>query len=92
MKPTGKTFTCPTCGADVAGTAKACPECGADEQTGWSDATIYDGTGIENPDDFDAADWQRREGIRPPRRNRRQTIYWLAALVMLGLFVFLLLR
>jgi RNA polymerase subunit RPABC4/transcription elongation factor Spt4 len=54
-------FQCPNCGADVPARAKACPECGADERTGWSDETIYDGTGIEDPNEFDYEDWRRRE-------------------------------
>ena len=90
MAPADKTFTCPNCGADVAEKAKACPECGADEQTGWSDSTFYDGTGIEDPAEFDHADWQRREGLAPPKRSRRQIIFWLAAVLMLGLFIWLL--
>ena len=85
-------FSCPHCGAPVARRAKACPECGADEKTGWSDATIYDGTGIEDPDEFDYADWQRREGVATPKRSRRQTIFWWVAVGLLGLSIFLLLR
>jgi RNA polymerase subunit RPABC4/transcription elongation factor Spt4 len=83
-------FTCPNCGADVPDEAKACPECGADEKTGWSDDTIYDGTGIEDPDDFDYEDWQRREGVG--KSDRRQVLIWMGAAVMLGLFIFLILR
>ena len=92
MAMADNTFTCPNCGADIAATAKACPDCGADEQTGWSDPKIYDGTGIEDPDEFDYADWQRREGLAPPKRSRRQIIFWLAAVLMLGLFVWMILR
>ncbi|MFH2000109.1 MAG: zinc-ribbon domain-containing protein [Planctomycetota bacterium] len=40
-------FVCPNCGAEVSPKALACPECGADDQTGWSEDTLYDGTGIE---------------------------------------------
>jgi len=46
-------FICPVCGTEVPGNAAACPECGADEKTGWSRNTIYDGTDIEDPDEFD---------------------------------------
>ena len=85
-------FTCPVCGAEVPATVKACPDCGADEKTGWSDETIYDGTGIEDPVDFDYADWQRREGVGKGTGNRRQLVIWAVAALMLGLMLFLLLR
>ena len=49
------------CGAEVPAGAAACPECGSDETTGWSDQTIYDGTGIEDPDDFDYKAHMARE-------------------------------
>ena len=91
MAAPDKVFTCPNCGADVALHAPACPACGADEQTGWSAATVYDGTGIEDPDEFDAADWQRREGIRQPKWTGQKILRWAVVLVMLGLFVLLLL-
>ncbi len=35
-------FVCPNCGADVPIKAKACPDCGSDENTGWSEDTMYD--------------------------------------------------
>ena len=60
-----KTFPCPHCGADVPAKANACPECGSDEKTGWSENTMYDGTGIEDPDEFDYDEWQRRESGAP---------------------------
>jgi RNA polymerase subunit RPABC4/transcription elongation factor Spt4 len=82
-------FICPVCGAEVTAKAKACPECGADEKTGWSANTIYDGTGIENPDEFDYEDWKRREF---GGRSRRGWIVWVVAVVMLGLLVLLFLR
>lgn len=36
-------FICPNCDAEVPMKALSCPECGSDEQTGWSDDTMYDG-------------------------------------------------
>ena len=83
-------FTCPNCGADVPARAKACPDCGADEKTGWSDDTIYDGTGIEDPAEFSYADWHRREVAGRP--TRRQVFVGVVALVMLALTVWLLFR
>jgi RNA polymerase subunit RPABC4/transcription elongation factor Spt4 len=84
-------FICPVCGAEVPAKAKACPECGSDEKTGWSDKTIYDGTGIEDPEDFDYEDWKRREGVAG-HRSRREWLIWIVAVLALGLMVFLLLR
>ena len=84
-------FICPVCGTEVPAKAKACPECGSDEKTGWSDKTIYDGTGIEAPEDFDYEDWKRRDGVTA-RRIRREWTIWIVAVLALGLMVFLLLR
>jgi RNA polymerase subunit RPABC4/transcription elongation factor Spt4 len=76
-------FICPVCGAEVPARAAACPECGSDEKTGWSDQTIYDGTDIEDPAEFDRREYERRES------GHRTTPLWvkllaLAALVALG--------
>ncbi len=46
-----RTFDCPNCGAAVPVGAAACPECGSDEQTGWSDDTMYDGLDLPDPED-----------------------------------------
>ncbi len=35
-------FICSNCGAEVPLKALACPECGSDENTGWSEDTMYD--------------------------------------------------
>lgn len=46
-------FVCPNCGAEVPLKALACPECGSDEDTGWSEDTMYDGLDlpeIETPE------------------------------------------
>ena len=52
--------TCPICGADVPGGAKACPECGADERTGWSEEAYV--SGLNLPDDsFDYDQFVQRE-------------------------------
>lgn len=44
-------FVCPNCGTEVPGKAKACLECGSDENTGWSEETIYDGLGLHGDDE-----------------------------------------
>ncbi len=36
-------FICPHCGAEVPLGAPACPKCGSDDETGWSEDTVYDG-------------------------------------------------
>lgn len=92
-KVSSSTFNCRHCGTPVPAGAKACPECGADENTAWSDQTIYDGTGIEDPAEFDYEEWQRREGFGGAARSgKRLSWVWLVALLLLVLMVFLLLR
>ena len=46
-------FICPNCDAEVPVNALACPECGSDEQTGWSEDTLYDGMDIPAFETFD---------------------------------------
>jgi hypothetical protein len=83
-------FICPVCGTEVPGNAAACPECGADEKTGWSRNTIYDGTDIEDPDEFDYDDWKRREvDGRRPSRTKRQWFWWVIGLLILGALLWL---
>jgi len=83
-------FICPACGAEVPGNARACPECGADEKTGWSPDTIYDGTDIEDLDEFDYDDWKRREvDGRRQQRTKRQWFWWVIGLLILGALVWL---
>ena len=83
-------FICPNCGAEVSPNAKVCPECGSDEKTGWSDNTVYDGTGIEDPEEFDYNDWKRREvGGHDPRRTKRQWFWWVVALLIIGVLLWL---
>jgi rubredoxin len=83
-------FICPACGAEVSGNALACPECGADGKTGWSADTIYDGTDIEDQDEFDHDDWKLREvDGRGPRRTKGQWFWWAIGLLVLGALVWL---
>ncbi len=85
-------FICPVCGAQVPAKAKACPECGSDEKTGWSDNTIYDGTGIEEPEEFDYEDWKRREGLGGSRRPAIGWVWWAVGVLALVLLVWLMIR
>jgi len=78
-------FICPNCGATVPAKAQACPECGSDEKTGWSEQTIYDGTGIEDPAEFDYEDWQRRE--LGPARPASGWGWWIVAVGLLVLVI-----
>ncbi len=43
-------FICPNCGAEVSLKALVCPACGSDENTGWSDNTMYDGIDLPETD------------------------------------------
>lgn len=90
MSRSDESFICPNCGEEVPAKARACPACGADEKTGWSDNTIYDGTGIEDPEEFDYEDWKRREvSGRQPRRTRKQWFWWVVAILILLALVWL---
>lgn|ERR1017187_3042890 len=87
--PNGE-FICPQCGAEVPANAKACPECGSDDKTGWSRDTIYDGTGIETPEEFDYEDWKRREADgRSPRRTGKQWVWWVVGVIILAALLWL---
>ncbi len=71
---------------------KACPECGSDEKTGWSENTIYDGTDIEDPEEFDYRDWERRELGGGKRRSRREWLWWVVAVAVVIAFLLLFIR
>ena len=83
-------FICPVCGAEVPANAKACPECGSDDKTGWSSNTMYDGTGIDDPGEFDYEEWKRREiEGRSPRRTGKQWWWWVVGVVILAALLWL---
>ncbi|MBB6429997.1 zinc ribbon domain-containing protein [Algisphaera agarilytica] len=78
------TFDCPNCGAKVPSGALACPECGSDEETGWSDDTMYDGLDLPIYDDEDGE-------LDPAAPSWKRGIYILtAALLLISFFWFLL--
>ena len=83
-------FICPACGATVPAKALACPECGSDEKTGWSNQTIYDDTGIEDPEEFDYDDYVRREFGKGPKRSGRQWLWWVVGVIAVAMVVWLL--
>lgn len=72
-------FVCPNCGAEVSPKAKACPECGSDENTGWSEDTMYDALDlpeVETPDE-------------QPSSSLFQNKYFLFIVTIAALIVFL---
>jgi len=77
----GETFDCPHCGEPVPVEATACPTCGSDEDTGWSDDTMYD--------DLDLPTGYGDEEEADPPGNRG---FWAAvAVVMIIVFTLLVL-
>ena len=75
---------CPVCGEDVPRNALACPECCADRNSGWrEDAEPYDG--IDLPGEFDYEEFTRREFGGSPKPAGIPTIWWLTAILVLGL-------
>jgi RNA polymerase subunit RPABC4/transcription elongation factor Spt4 len=80
--------TCPNCGALVPARAACCPECGADEQTGWSDSAQADRLGIPD-DNFDYQRFVREEFGGQKKRRELHWLWWLTALLLTGLLLFL---
>jgi hypothetical protein len=77
-----QSFDCPNCGDPVPGGALACPSCGADEDTGWSEDTMYDGLGL--PDEA--------FGDRPAPTTRQRSIWFQWVVIgMVGLILLFLL-
>ena len=82
---------CPNCGADVPRNAKSCPECGADEKTGWAETAYAGGLGIAE-DDFDHENFVREEFGGGPKPRGISWLWWITALLLILLFVFLFFR
>lgn len=85
--------TCPVCGADVPRKARACPECGACEESGWSDQAYVSQLGLPD-EDFDYQDFVDREfgGRKTRRRRGLSRIWWVAVLVVLASFLWMIWR
>jgi hypothetical protein len=82
VRRTEETFPCPLCGADVPARSRSCPECGSDEETGWSEDTLYDGLDLPDPG----------YGREEPERLARTTggsgkIVAIVLLILIGLFL-----
>lgn len=73
------TFACPNCGSDVRADALACRECGSDADTGWSDATLYDGLDLPAQGD-EESEWHAR---RMAAEGRARSVPWTWGLVLL---------
>ena len=80
-----ETFPCPNCGADVPEDAKACPECGSDDETGWSEDTMYD--------DIDLPITDEESDYDPETDDRKSTVsIWMimgAIVVIVAMLVLL---
>ena len=78
---------CPVCGEDVPRGALACPECGADHNSGWREgADTYDG--VDLPDeDFNYHNFIHKEFGSAPKPAGVKTIWWIAAIVLIVVFV-----
>ena len=56
------TFVCPICGAEVKVGTPSCLNCGSDDDTGWSEETLYDGLDLhETTDEY--VQFERRKKI-----------------------------
>ncbi len=72
-------FVCPNCGAEVPLKAKACQECGSDENTGWSEDTMYDGLDLPEIETLS----------EPPLSSLFQNKYFMCIVAIVALLVFL---
>jgi hypothetical protein len=82
---------CPNCGELVPAKAKSCPGCGADEKTGWSDSAHAESLGIPD-ENFDYDEFVKAEFGTSPKPRGIHWFWWLTALVLAVLLLFLFLR
>lgn len=83
---------CPNCGADVPRNAKACPECGSDETTGWSETAYESSLGLPD-EEFDHGEFVKEEfGTRRAKPRGVGWFWWVAALLLTILLLFLFLH
>jgi hypothetical protein len=80
-----ETFECPSCGAEVRVGSRACKECGADDQTGWSEDTMYDGLDLPDPG-------HGQDDVARPRRSMASLYRIAAILILIGFVLFVLSR
>jgi hypothetical protein len=80
--------SCPNCNADVPRNAKACPECGADENTGWSASARASSFGLPD-EEFDYNEFVKEEfGTGAAKPRGIGWLWWLVALLLVGLLVY----
>ena len=79
------------CGADVPQQATVCPGCGADESTGWSEAARYDELGLPE-ESFNYEEFVQKEFGPGMKRPLRRRFWWVVAVVVLVLFLWLVFR
>jgi len=82
---------CPNCGADVPRNAKACPECGSDENTGWSEEARASGLNLPE-EKFDYDEYVKREFEGGPKPHGISPFWWIVAIALVLLLLFLFLR
>ena len=78
---------CPNCGAEV-----SCPECGSDDKTGWSGNAYASGLGLPD-EEFDYDEFVKEEfGGDQIKPRGIHWLWWLVALILTGLLLFLFLH
>ena len=83
---------CPHCGAEVPRNAKACPECGSDEKTGWSESAHASHLGLPD-EEFDHDEFVKEEfGTGRAKPRGIGWFWWVVALLVAALLIFLFIR
>lgn len=85
-------FICPVCGAEVPIHAPACPECGSDDETGWSENTLYDGLDLPDDDGFEEEGSPFSSSASGPTLFRSRLLFLAVALIAAILFILFLLK
>ena len=90
-------FICPGCGAEVRAGPQGCPKCnkaarrrGPAEPKPWEQDELYDGLDLDFSDDdeFDYDRFIAEEFGGPPKRSRREWLWWATALVLLVALIY----
>lgn len=72
-------FFCPNCGLQMPRKALACQECGSDENTGWSEDTMYDGLDLP----------ETEPSVLRPSRSLFKKRYFLSIVAIIVILAFL---